>query len=145
MKKSKRQPTILFALFVIFGFCLRAKEPEPAAEPAIVLPAFYVTTEIEGYDEEKGWKYCSLPGLEVLAQDNDAGLKDFLQEFLIFRTALDTVWPKAMTGGQVPAILVFCSDVPSYKKFFSKTKLENVQIPPGTGARLASFQGRPVA
>ena len=123
MVEAKKRFLTLFFLLVVLGFVLRADEPEPVMGPTIVLPTFNVTAEIVGYEQEVGWQYCSLPGLEVLGKGYDSDFKDILRDFLIFRDTLDTVWPKALTSGQTPAIIVFCNDSSSYKKFFSNSKV----------------------
>jgi len=119
---TKRRFFILFFLLVAFGLTLRAEGPDPVTDPTIVLPAFAVTADIEGYDQEVGWRYCSLPGLEVLGKGWDTDFKDILRDFLLFRSALDTIWPKALTSEQQPVILVFCNDASSYGKFFFNVK-----------------------
>jgi hypothetical protein len=58
----------------------------------------------------------------VLGKGSVGDFKDALRDFLLFRHALDTVWPKALTSDQLPVILVFCDDASSYKKFFFNVK-----------------------
>lgn len=123
MIEERIQFLVLFVLLVAFGLAVRADGPDPVTGPTIVLPTFAVTADIVGYDQEAGWRYCSLPGLEVLGKGSDSDFKDALRDFLIFRNALDTVWPKALTSGQLPAIVVFCDSSSSFNKFLVNSKV----------------------
>ena len=132
MLEAKKRFFVLFVLLVAFGLALRADGPDPVTDPTIVLPAFAVTAEIEGYDQEAGWRYCSLPGLEVLGKGWDIDFKDVLRNFLMFRNALDSVCPKTLTSDQLPAIIVFCDDSSSFNKFEFNLKATERSLPRGS-------------
>ncbi|WP_146180172.1 hypothetical protein [Opitutus sp. ER46] len=90
-----------------------AEEANPG--PIVELPKFVVTDSRE-LPPPESWRYVSLPGIEVLSSASDRTTRRLVQDFQMFREALDVVWPMPATLN-TPMLLVLCNRAREFDSF----------------------------
>jgi hypothetical protein len=111
-------------------------QERPVNEIPIEMPVFTVT-DIPELPPPEAWHYASIEGFEVLANGDEAKVRDVLHQFQRFRHALDLVWPGVSRPAVPPALLVLCG---------ARAKFEDFLPPEQRGAERAKagliFRGR---
>lgn len=112
------------------------------ADTPVRLPTYSVTADLEGYDQEFGWRHCSLPGLEVLAKGRDGRWEGIIRELQVFRYALERIWPDTLTRDQLPAAIVLCDDPSDFRKFIPGSTVKQSAGAPRGGKAVGGTQTR---
>ncbi len=110
-----------FLLFAGVSLLSLRAAPDPNAGPVVELPKF-VVTDSRDLPPPEAWRYAELPGFEVLTNAPDSATKRLLNDFDLFRRALDLAFPIPRRSA-APTALILCGRGGKFDLFAPNEKL----------------------
>lgn len=102
------------SLLLLCGLAPLAAAPK-AAGPVVTLPK-YVVTDSRVLPPPESWRYATIPGFEILSSASDRATQRLMQDFEMFREALNVVWP-IPTQLNTPVLLILCDHAGKFQSF----------------------------
>ncbi|MGC4073453.1 MAG: hypothetical protein QM760_13235 [Nibricoccus sp.] len=115
---AKLLPAILTSILTL-GISAQpaALSPEPSVSSEVVdLPAFNVSADRVLAPLQK-WRYVSIPGYEILSNDNESNTRRFIQNFYLLQQVGQLLFPGLEETNPLPTYVVICVKGNAFEQF----------------------------